>query len=201
MMEYAYSFHYWGPLLFKTKLNDEDLIKVKNICKKDSAKKYVEYLAGDIEHEYQIDKIILDRILQPYMFLFKQAYSNWYQEDIKGNIYVTNAWVNYMKPGDYNPVHTHDKCDFSAVVYIDIPKELRKEIDEYKGQSDGPGAINFLYGEFNPYFISQICGKPNVAELYMFPYGLRHMVNPHKSNCERVSVGINFAIKGERHDT
>jgi len=35
----------------------------------------------------------------------------------------------------------------------------------------------------------------------MFPHGLRHMVNPHKSNCERVSVGINFAITGERHDT
>ena len=30
---------------------------------------------------------------------------------------------------------------------------------------------------------------------------VRHMVNPHKSKCERVSLGINFAIKGGIHDS
>ena len=34
----------------------------------------------------------------------------------------------------------------------------------------------------------------------MFPHNLRHMVNPHKSKCERVSLGINFAVKGGIYD-
>tara|TARA_R100000773_G_C4178773_1_gene89358 strand:- start:463 stop:783 length:321 start_codon:yes stop_codon:yes gene_type:complete len=105
-----------------------------------------------------------------------------------------------MQPGDYNPVHTHTQCDFSAVLYVDIPKKLQKEMIEHQGTTDGPGSIIFLYGESNPYFTSYISGKPITGEFYIFPYGLKHTVNPHKSKCERVSLGINFAIKGGTHD-
>jgi|TARA_R100000781_G_C4053266_1_gene118405 uncharacterized protein (TIGR02466 family) len=198
--EYEYKFYYWGPLLFNSKLKDDDLEKVKNICNKDPKKSCVDILAGDIKHEYNIDKDILNKIFQPYMSGFKDAYAKWYDESIN-YIYVNKCWVNYMQPGDYNPIHIHTNCDFSSVLYIDIPKELQKEMIEYKGKSAGPGAINFLYGEINNYFISTINKKPVTGEFFIFPSGLRHTVNPHKSKCERISVGINFAIQREKNES
>ena len=105
-----------------------------------------------------------------------------------------------MKPKDYNPIHTHGSCDFSGVLYIDIPKKLQKEMSEYKGTSDGPASILFLYGEESPQNITSKFSIPVVGDFYLFPHTLRHMVNPHKSDCERVSIGINLAIKGGIHD-
>jgi len=194
-----YNFYYWGPLLFKTKLSDDSLKQVKVLCKKDSKKLFVKNLAGNIKHEYVIDKNKLNQILQPYIKAFKEAHVQWYNKSID-SMHVKQCWVNYMQPGDYNPVHTHTQCDFSAVLYVDIPKKLQKEIIENQSTSGGPGAITFLYGEDTSYAITFITKKPITGEIYIFPYGLRHMVSPHKSKCERVSVGINFAIKGGIHD-
>ena len=70
----------------------------------------------------------------------------------------------------------------------------------YEGTSKGPGAITFMYGEENDQLITNKESIPIDGDLYMFPYNLRHMVNPHKSNCERVSIGINLTIKGGKHD-
>ena len=111
-------------------------------------------------------------------------------------IEVSAAWVNYMQPGDYNPIHIHKNCEFSGVIYIDIPKKLQKEISEYKGTIEGPGTIVFLYGEDARHCQTMKTFVPVTGDFYMFPYMLRHGVNPHKSNCERVSIGVNFDRKG-----
>jgi len=194
-----YNFYYWGPLLFKSKLNDDNLKQVKKLCKKDPKKSNVKNLAGDIKHEYLINKIKLDKILKPYLEAFRQAYVHWYDKPIN-QIRVISSWVNYMQPGDYNPVHVHSQCDFSSVLYIDIPKKLQTEMKEHQSTAAGPGAITFLYGEDSSYTTTVIQKRPVTGEIYIFPYLLRHMVSPHKSKCERVSVGINFAIKGGVYD-
>ena len=49
------------------------------------------------------------------MVAFREAYVNWYNRPVN-EIRVKQCWVNYMQPGDYNPVHTHTQCDFSAVL-------------------------------------------------------------------------------------
>jgi len=195
----SYNCFYWGPILYKTKITAEILQNIKKICKKNPKKSHVKNLAGDIKHEYLINEKILNKLLQPYIESFREAYLNWYGNPINP-VFVNRCWVNYMKPGDYNPVHTHTGCDFSGVIYLDIPSKLQKEISEYQGNHDGPGAIYFLYGETNSYCITNISSKPVAGDIYIFPYGLKHAVNPHKSNCERVSIGVNFAVKGGIHD-
>ena len=89
-------------------------------------------------------------------------------------------------------------CECSGVIYIDIPKKLHKEISEYKGTVEGPGTIVFLYGEDARHCQTMKTFVPVTGDFYMFPYMLRHAVNPHKSNCERVSIGVNFNRKGEK---
>jgi uncharacterized protein (TIGR02466 family) len=194
-----YKFYYWGPLLFHTQIKPKELATIKKLCKKDLSKSHVKSLAGDIKDEYLIDKNKLNNILIPYIDAFKKAHQHWYNEPVS-DLKVITSWVNYMKPGDYNPLHTHDNCDFSGVLYVDIPKQLQQEIKEYEGTTKGPGAITFMYGEGNSQVIGSKEAIPVNGDLYMFPHNLRHIVNPHKSKCERVSLGINFAIKGGIHD-
>ena len=189
-----YNFYYWGPLLFKTKLPEEVLQKIKKLCKKDPDKSYVKNLAGDIKDEYAINEIEIDNIIKPYINTFREAFLNWYGSSI-GELYARGAWVNYMKPGDYNPVHIHRDCEFSSVLYLDIPEELKKEMESFKGRGKGPGSISFLYGEESYYATTWYDFRPEVGDFYIFPWALRHYVHPYKSKCERISVAINFGVR------
>ena len=164
-----YLFYYWGPLLFHTQIKPKELATIKKLCKKDLSKSHVKNLAGDIKDEYLIDKNKLNNILIPYIDAFKKAHQHWYNKPVP-DLKVVTAWVNYMKPG------------------------------EYEGTTKGPGAITFMYGEENGQAITTKESVPVNGDFFMFPHNLRHMVNPHKSKCERVSLGINFAVKGGIYD-
>ena len=39
-----------------------------------------------------------------------------------------------MKAGDFNPLHTHGG-DYSFVLFLDVPKQLEKEQEDFKGTS------------------------------------------------------------------
>ena len=49
-----------------------------------------------------------------------------------------------MEAGDFNPVHTHG-ADYSFVLFLDVPKQLKKEQDKFEGTSAKPGALMFEY--------------------------------------------------------
>jgi hypothetical protein len=61
-----YNFYYWGPLLFKIKVKEEDIKKIYQICKKDKSKDFRNQLAGIIEQEYLIDEKIYFEIIKLY---------------------------------------------------------------------------------------------------------------------------------------
>jgi|TARA_R100000149_G_C5811970_1_gene94845 uncharacterized protein (TIGR02466 family) len=194
-----YTIHYWGPLLFKTKISEGELQEIKKLCKKDPEKSYNKSLAGDIKHEYLIDEKKVNDVLQPYLYAFRKAYTDWYAKSID-EVKASEAWVNYMQQGDFNPLHMHNGCDFSSVLYLSVPKELQEEIKRYRGTSKGPGCITFIYGEESPYCGTWHIIQPEERDIFIFPYNLRHAVNPYKSKCERVSVAINFIVKGGHYD-
>ena len=49
----SYNFYYWGPLLFKIKMQQVDLKKCIKLCSKTSSK-VDETLAGVIKHQHYI---------------------------------------------------------------------------------------------------------------------------------------------------
>ena len=49
-----------------------------------------------------------------------------------------------MKAGDFNPLHTHGG-DYSFVLFLDVPKQLKKEQEAFKGTSSKPGALMFEF--------------------------------------------------------
>jgi hypothetical protein len=123
-----HKFYYWGPLLYNTEINNEDINKIKLLCDnnrniKNDARKG---LAGHIKEEYSIDKNDFSKIIFPYLTEYKNAFNHWYRTNLK-SLEITSTWVNFMKAGEFNPPHIHSGCDLSCVIYLDIPEELKKE--------------------------------------------------------------------------
>ena len=165
-----YRFYYSGPLIFESRLTDEEIRKLIDLCKKDKKQVWNQELAGLIKQEYRIeDQVALKKILDPHLVSFKQAYQNWYDKSFK-DISISEGWVNFMKANESNPIHVHNRCDFSSVIYLNFPKNLKKERDNIVTSGSKPGDINFLINaQTTPFFINMRTFNPQVGDFLMFP--------------------------------
>jgi len=186
-----YNFFYWGPLLFKIKLDPTDLKACLKLCSKKSSK-VNDTLAGVIKHEHYVSSQKYYKILNPYLNPFRHAYNQWYAKPLTKSITVALAWVNFMVAGEFNPPHVHDHCDFSSVLFVQIPEKLREENKKFLGTAGGPGTLSFTYGENHKYSISQKDIFPKEGDLFIFPATLTHFVAPFMSKGERISISANF---------
>ena len=190
-----WQFYYWGPLLFRNTISSEDILKLKSICHKKPENDFRKKLAGILKYEYKIDNLKFMNIMNPYFKEFRQAMIEWYACKAVPKIEVTSVWVNYMKAGEFNPPHVHTRCDFSSVIFLDIPEELKKENKEYLGTAAGPGSLQFMHGDPVDHTINQKTFFPEKGDFFMFPGTLRHLVCPFQSDIERVSVAANFKVE------
>jgi len=191
-------FYYLGPLLFHIKIEEKDLIEISKLCHKNENLNFRKNLAGHIKDEFEIDNKKLESILDKYLDNYKNCFFNFYKRDI--NFYVNSAWVNFMKAGEFNPVHTHSNCDLSAVLFLSIPDEIKKENMNFEGNKNvsnvvGPGVIQFITSAPRENFITEKSFLPDRGDLFIFPYNLLHYVAPFKANVERVSVAFNLKEK------
>jgi hypothetical protein len=196
----GYTFFFTGPLIFKTKVSLEDIEKIKKLCSKDVKKDFSNQLAGHIEHEYVIDVNKMQLILHKYLEKHKEAYKIFYNTSMNypGKLMkIKNAWVNFMKNGEENPIHVHTKCNFSSVIFLNIPKGLKEEIKKYKGTSIGPGHLSFQVHSVSDYYIDNIYVQPEIGDFYIFPWNVKHNVTTFKSKGERVSAACNFVFEND----
>ena len=113
------------------------------------------------------------------------------KKDVKFSI---TAWININGNGDFNLTHCHPTSNLSGVLWIKCPdncgniefvspyqysafEEVDSYIDDFKKK-------NFLYGTV---FIKSVEGK-----MIVFPSHLHHLVNPNKSQEDRISVSFNI---------
>tara|TARA_R100001132_G_C3228691_1_gene64261 strand:- start:84 stop:689 length:606 start_codon:yes stop_codon:yes gene_type:complete len=190
---FDYNFFYWGPLLFKIRLQPKDLKKCAKLGSKKS-RLVNAVLAGVIQHQHDVDHTKYFNILAPYLVPFQHAYEQWYGRALPKRIVMETAWANFMGPGEFNPPHIHAGCDFSSVLFVKIPKELKDENKKFPGIGVGPGSIAFNYGENQEYSISQSTFFPEEGDLYIFPATLTHFVAPFMSKKERISLSANFKL-------
>ena len=188
-----YHFFYWGPLLCKMKLQPKDLKKCAALCNKKSS--FVNTtLAGAIQHEHSVDPSKYSKIIELYLESFRDSFKQWYGKPLVKELTMVTAWVNFMKAGEFNPPHVHTQCDFSSVLFIQIPEKLVEEHKKFPGSSGGPGNIAFMYGESQSYSITQKDILPEVGDLFLFPATLTHFVAPFRSQGERISMSANFRL-------
>jgi len=184
----------WGPCVIKLKITDE----FKKLLLEEGVKATVDYrtkLAGIIENEkgYSDEaRIKCVPYLAQYLGVYDQMYERFTGKPYeKRPEYVISAlWVNYQEKNEFNPPHDHDG-KLSFVTYLQIPKELKKEHETYKGKSCGPGGIQFVYGDGPRNCVSYQSFFPEEGDMYIFPAWLKHWVAPFKSDCTRISVSGN----------
>ncbi len=202
----GYNFSYWGPLLWWSKITDDfknGLLQRGNKTNIDNRP----HLAGHLEKENAYDKddqLWFSKNFYPYLNAYEECFNNDWKDGAnidrnradtirnanKKYFDLTGLWINYMKPGDFNPPHYHSG-DLSFVIYLKVPEELKKENESFVGKSSGPGSVYFSWGEHQEHMITNRKFLPEENQVFIFPATLNHMVFPFKSNCERISVAGN----------
>ena len=110
------------------------------------------------------------------------------------NIHLTHSWVVSQYAGEFNPWHHHGG-DFSAVIYLKLPSNMHKEIEEdFEDHYPASGLIEFMFGENQNFRSDNLKFKPVVGKMLVFPSWLRHFVYPFKSEGERRSMSFNSHI-------
>ena len=161
-------------------------------------KKYNAFLIGQIEteFEYVISGQFRDCIEQTYL-----EYSRKFNFHQNQNYIIDNdAWVNFQKKHEYNPIHFHHKA-ISWVTWITIPYDLEEELNmpnvkeaHVKYASKFEFIYNSLDGGISTTQLD--IDKTWEGSLIMFPNYLKHQVYPFQtSNEPRVSISGNIDIR------
>ena len=188
----------WGPFVGRFQIEDSIIKRLHQDGKK-KLRSYHKSLAGHVERQVHFNEDTMvwfyDR-MQKYFGVYRQGHLNYHgleKRDIK--LEYDSLWINFMQAGDFNPMHTHNG-DYSFVIFVDIPKALKKEQDAFEGTSAPPGALQFEYGvQQRPRWATtghQII--PETGMMLIFPALMQHWVLPYKTKCTRVTVSGNLNI-------
>jgi len=193
-----YSHMNWGPYVMKTKVPDYIIKKLKTEGKK-AKTSYNHSLAGHLDNQFlyppKVQQWFYSEI-HPIIQAYRNGHCKYHGiEDLTVELQADDLWVNYMQPGDFNPVHTHSG-DYSFVLFLDVPKQLKKEQENYKGTSAKPGSLMFEFTQqAKPRWATTGTAiKPQTGDFFMFPALLQHWVCPFKSKVTRISVSGNLTI-------
>ena len=141
-------------------------------------------LAGKIAEENKVDEILNDDIKTIFLSCFNQ-YVNIIQKP-KWIPILSQAWINEMKVGEYNPTHYHtgikSEVGLSSVLMLKRPNSYGVEASREERPANG--WLQFTGGDQSPLGVSQIRADAQVGEFYVFPYSLLHGVYPFNGTDE-----------------
>ncbi|GGZ44952.1 putative 2OG-Fe(II) oxygenase [Asticcacaulis endophyticus] len=169
-----------------------------------------QHLAGNLTTEIRMTDIIRDLpdltdflydVARTYTYRCENALLNYgnYSEteelkDKKLEIQIKEGWVNDMRAGDFNPVHYHQGCIYSCVLFLKIPEDYEAEFQADKHRQNSVGCLQFIdsrtaVGTRNLFMV-----KPVVGEFYLWPSWMLHCVYPFRGVGIRRSMSINMAL-------
>ena len=173
---------------------------------------YKQRLAGNVSNSLGIideDDFFQNRVLIPQVKIFRDnnggsdPVRNFVQMEVGTPLRLTEFWVNYQYPGEFNPYHFHGGA-YSFAIWLKIPYdwETQKELPQFKGtkiQDRKVGCFEFEYvdmlGGFRN-FAYRLCPAFE-GQMVFFPASFRHSVYPfftlpgEEDGC-RVSIAGNL---------
>ena len=190
--------HIFGPYLAEMKVNPDYCTRLLKLGKK-LKKPHRKNLAGQIKDEY-----LYPIETEPWIFQELQIYINTWVEGFKNfankpsfnpKYHLAQMWINRMKAKEYNPVHIHNSCDLSFVLWLEVPQRILAEAKKNETNAANPGELCFLYGEDSWSIVSEKHFTPVVNTLMIFPASLRHQVMHFNSKVIRTSVAGNIKFE------
>jgi uncharacterized protein (TIGR02466 family) len=103
-----------------------------------------------------------------------------------------SAWANVNRTGQYNRLHSHPGCTWSAVYYVDAGEEPPAAMP-WAGNicfvNPNGGSIMSFFPDILPN-TTEI--RPKSGLMIVFPSYLNHSVHPYEGGRSRISIAFNF---------
>jgi len=146
-------------------------------------KSHNDQLAGKIQEEKKINKILTSDMQDTFLEYFKEYVNIKLTQPLKWKCILDQAWINEMKSGEYNPIHYHtsknSQVGLSSVLMLKRPDWYG--IEASKEEAPANGWLEFTGGDQSVFSTSQVRVDAQVGEFYIFPYTLLHGVYPFNS--------------------
>ena len=163
-----------------------------------------EYLRGHVENQFELpvedslETFALDMAAN-YFAKFGEHPDSANRKDSQLPVYeLNNAWVNFQKKGDFNPLH-HHTGSYSFVIWVRVPYKIEDEQARYSDVNGNEAAsFNFYYTDAYGGIASVNLPVDETFEwkCAFFPSRLNHSVNPFSTSDEyRISVSGNVFAK------
>jgi len=162
-------------------------------------------LIGKIENEHSLffdgqpnnkmksHRHLPDNVMKWFYEKFKH-YLDWNKVK-EYKMHLTSCWVNEMKEHEYNPIHVHQGdlyTGLSSVMILKLPQQTGVEYSASdqpmngKLQISGNGAGQFCNTDYIP--------DTQERDFYIFPYDVRHSVNPFNGPDKRRTLSFNCDV-------
>ena len=180
---------------YKVPINEiKDLNNKYEEVKKD-LKSFGPRLAGRLDSELQFTKIL--ESTEAYSTIVK-CIDDYITDSVKfdildqgGPLEILSCWINDMKPGEYNPPHTHHNLSgYSTVLFLKVPEFINDVKDPHKFKD---GQLGFVGVDG----VGTTWIEPEIGDFFIFHASHQHCVMPFKSvnNEIRRSMSFNFIQK------
>ena len=176
--------------------------KIKKIVTSTDAKvkPYNNKLVSSIKETYQTPHIPeLWKFVDDMFYVWKREFCV-----DSGKHQIFDVWTNYMKKGEFNPLHDHNGALASFVLWVQIPFKAEDE-KKYPGyvpavNECSSGTFQFLYPTMIGNLRSHIIHNDISDEgtILMFPANMKHCVYPfYTSDEERISIAGNITAENQ----
>ena len=172
----------------------KELSESINFLDLNSTKHYNKKLAGNIQKEFNVTNSIPSSFYEYVAFLANSYYDYFPVEKIgdKKTFTFIDAWLNYQKKHEFNPLHSHGGS-LSYVVWLKIPYDIEVELSL-------PNCVksNFPRNSFFEFFVDDVNYPIRVdssmeGEIIIFNSSYKHVVYPfYSSNKYRISLAGNL---------
>jgi uncharacterized protein (TIGR02466 family) len=164
----------------------------------DDERKFFDKLQGPPHETRSADTRVLDapemQAIQSVVLQHVNQYARNVISAHPGHVfYITQSWVNYIRPGQSLHSHNHSNSLISGVLYIQVKREMDK-IHFFRNSTAQIFVSNDLVNVYNALSMSY---NVDVGDLILFPSALVHGVGPTTGAHTRISLAFNAFVTGE----
>ena len=157
-------------------------------------------LVGHVQEEWSCDIEQVPDFGNMLFLLTKGLYENFITEsgqqqtDAPTSLVIHKSWFVRAFENDYNPTHMHTSGSYSCVLYLKVPDTISDTNSKNANKTVTEGYLDFVYGASLVCCAGNLCIKPEVGDLYIFPAYLFHTAYPFYGPDERRSFSINMSL-------
>ena len=151
------------------------------------------YYGGEPNDKMQQHRHLPDTVMKWFWEKFKH-YLDW--NNMHGyKMYLNSCWINEMKEHEYNPVHIHQGTLYSGLSSVMILKLPESTGQEYSA-SDKPmnGRLQIIGNGAGQFGNTDYTPNTQIRDFYIFPYDMRHTVNPFNGSGLRRTLSFNCDV-------